>query len=80
MDIRKVQENQSLYKVGYTSGSVEKQIANAENESTYLYGPVKVCKEIQVANLDSEALETAIHHALANYRLNVDIIRRPMIE
>lgn len=72
-EIRKVQENHSLYKVGYTSGSVEKRIANAENESTYLYGPVKVCEEIQVANLNSEALETAIHHALANYRLDVDI-------
>ncbi|MGU9953903.1 GIY-YIG nuclease family protein [Limosilactobacillus fermentum] len=71
--VKKVQENHSLYKVGYTSGSVEKRIANAENESTYLYGPVKVCEEIQVANLDSEALETAIHHALANYRLDVDI-------
>lgn len=32
-----------------------------------------MCEEIQVANLDSEALETAIHHALANYRLDVDI-------
>ncbi|WP_436459764.1 hypothetical protein [Limosilactobacillus reuteri] len=42
-------------------------MANAENESTYLYEPVKVCKEIQVASLNSEALETAIHHALANY-------------
>lgn len=71
--VKRVQENHSLYKVGYTSGSVEKRIANAENESTYLYGPVKVCEEIQVANLDSEALETAIHHALANYRLDVDI-------
>lgn len=72
-EIRKIQENHSLYKVGYTSGSIEKRIVNAENESTYLYGPVKVCEEIQVAHLDSEALETAIHHALANYRLDVDI-------
>lgn len=72
-EIRKVQEKHLLYKVGYTSGSVEKRIANAENESTYLYSPVKVCEEFQVANLDSEALETAIHHALASYRLDVDI-------
>lgn len=71
--VKKIQENHSLYKIGYTSGSVEKRIANAENESTYLYGPVKVCEEIQVTNLDPEALETAIHHALANYRLDVDI-------
>ena len=72
-EVKKVQENHPLYKVGYTSGSVERRIANAENESTYLYGPVKVCEEIQVANLNSEALETAIHHALADYRLDVDI-------
>lgn len=26
-----------------------------------------------MANLNSEALETEIHHALANYRLDVDI-------
>ena len=71
--VKRVQKNHSLYKVGYTSGSVEKRIANAENESTYLYGPVKVVGEFQVANVDSEALETAIHHALANYRLDVDI-------
>ena len=72
-EVRRVQEEHSLYKVGYTTGSVEKRIANAENEPTYLYGPVKVCEEFQVSNLDSEALETAIHHALANYRLDVDI-------
>lgn len=72
-EVKRVQEDQSLYKVGFTSGSVQKRIANAENEATYLYGPVKICEEIQVANLNSESLETAIHHALANYRLDVDI-------
>lgn len=72
-EVKKVQEEHPLYKVGFTSGSVHKRIANAENESTYLYGPVRVCEEIQVINLDSESLETAIHHALANYQLDVDI-------
>lgn len=72
-EVQRVQEDHSLYKVGFTTGSVEKRIANAENEPTYLYGPVKICEEFQVTNLNSEALETAIHHALANYRLDVDI-------
>ena len=62
-----------MYKVGFTSGTVEHRIANAENESTYLYGPVKVVAEYQVINLNPEALETALHHALAQYRLDVDI-------
>ena len=64
---------QSLYKIGFTAGSVKKRIANAENEPTYLYAPVKLIEQIQVINLNPESLETAIHHALANYRLDVDI-------
>lgn len=72
-DVRRIQEDHPLYKVGFTSGTVEHRIANAENESTYLYGPVKVVAEYEVINLNPEALETALHHALAQYRLDVDI-------
>lgn len=72
-EVKKVQEEHPLYKVGYTNGSVQRRIANAENEATYLYGPVKICEEFQVVNINSEALETAIHHALSNYQLDVDI-------
>lgn len=72
-DVKRIQEDHPLYKVGFTSGTVERRIANAENESTYLYGPVKVVAEYQVINLNPESLETALHHALAQYRLDVDI-------
>lgn len=72
-DVKRIQEDHPLYKVGFTSGTVERRIANAENESTYLYGPVKVVAEYQVINLNPEALETALHHALSQYRLDVDI-------
>lgn len=72
-EIKRIQEDHPLYKIGFTSGTVEHRIANAENESTYLYGPVKVVAEYQVINLNPEALETALHHALAQYRLDVDI-------
>ena len=72
-DVKRIQEDHPLYKVGFTSGTVERRIANAENESTYLYGPVKVVAEYQVINLKPEALETALHHALAQYQLDIDI-------
>ncbi|MEL4236368.1 GIY-YIG nuclease family protein [Lactobacillus amylovorus] len=72
-DVKRIQEDHPLYKVGFTSGTIERRIANAENESTYLYGPVKVVAEYQVINLNPEALETALHHALTQYRLDVDI-------
>ncbi|MDF7639281.1 GIY-YIG nuclease family protein [Lactobacillus sp. ESL0791] len=71
--VKQIQANHSLYKVGFTSGSVQKRIANAENESTYLYAPVKIVEEIKIVNLNPESLETAIHHALSEYRLNVEI-------
>lgn len=72
-EVRRIQADHPLYKVGFTSGTVERRIANAENESTYLYGPVKEVAEYQVINLNPEALETALHHALARYRLEVDL-------
>ncbi|WP_334117516.1 GIY-YIG nuclease family protein, partial [Ligilactobacillus sp.] len=63
----------SLYKIGFTKNSVQQRIANAENESTYLYAPVKVVEQFQVINLNPEKLETAIHHVLEDYRLDVSI-------
>ena len=72
-DILRIRKRNPLYKVGFTSGSVEKRIANAENESTYLYGPVRLCEKVKVVNLDAEALETTLHHALKNYQLDVSI-------
>lgn len=71
--VLELEKEHPLYKVGFTSGTVEGRIANAENESTYLYAPVEVVEKIKVINLNPEALETAIHHALAQFRLDVDI-------
>ena len=71
--IKQIQAEHPLYKVGFTTGSVQARIANAENESTYLYGPVRLVGEIKVVNLKTEVLETALHHALAEYQLDVDI-------
>lgn len=71
--IKRIQAEHPLYKVGFTTRSVQVRIANAENESTYLYGPVQIAGEIKVVNLKAEVLETALHHALAQYQLDVDI-------
>lgn len=71
--IKRIQAEHPLYKVGFTTGSVQARIAYAENESTYLYGPVRLVGKIKVVNLKAEALETALHHTLAEYQLDVDI-------
>ena len=69
----RIQNEHSLYKVGFTVGSIQKRIANAENESTYLYAPVELVEEMKVVNLNAESLETALHHAMAEYQLDIDI-------
>lgn len=71
--IVRIQDDHPLYKVGFTVGSVQKRIANAENESTYLYAPVQLVEEMKVVNLNAEALETALHHAMVEYQLDIDI-------
>ncbi|MGG0739564.1 GIY-YIG nuclease family protein [Niallia taxi] len=64
----------NLYKIGFTTGSVENRIRNAENESTYLYAPVKIVTTFQVYNMNASKFEKAIHHALANNNLDVSIL------
>lgn len=64
----------NLYKIGFTSGSVEKRIRKAENESTYLYAPVEIIATYQVFNMNASKFETVIHHALANTNLDVSIL------
>lgn len=71
--ILEIEKTHDLYKVGFTTNTVESRIANAENESTYLYAPVQVIEKIKVINLNAKTLEKTIHHALAEYRLDVDI-------
>lgn len=63
----------NLYKIGFTTTSIKKRLANAENESTYLYAPVKVVAEFQVVNLWAVKLERAIHNALESYQFDVEI-------
>lgn len=63
----------NLYKIGVTTGDLKKRLANAENESTYLYAPVKIVTEYEVYNFSARKLETALHHALANRKLDIEI-------
>lgn len=63
-----------LYKIGFTKGSVEDRIRNAENQSTYLYAPVEIVTTYQVFNMNVSKFEKAIHHSLANNNLDVSIL------
>lgn len=49
-------------------------MSNAVKVSTYLYGPDSLFGEIKVEYCKAVALETALHHALAETQLDVDIL------
>lgn len=54
----------NLYKIGFTTSTVEERIANAEKESTYLMAPVKVEARYKIANMNSHVFETLLHQVL----------------
>lgn len=59
-----IKEEKNLYKIGFTTNSVEQRIANAEDEPTYLMAPVKIVATYKVVNLNSQKFEDLVHQLL----------------
>ena len=68
-----VQNLQNLYKIGYTTGSVENRIKNAQNDPTYLNAPVETVARYKCLNMNTQKLEHLIHHFFAEVRLNISL-------
>ena len=70
---REIQSLQNLYKVGFSTTSVEKRIVNAENEPTYLMSPVKVVAEYEAYNMNPQKFEKLLHRFLAKVCLDLKV-------
>ena len=75
-----IKEQKSLYKIGFTTGSVEQRIANAANEPTYLMAPVEIVASYKVVNMHSQKLEDLIHQLLKPVQFQVSIFDEQGIE
>lgn len=64
---------ENLYKIGYSSTSVQERIKNAENEPTYLMAPVKIESSWMVFNVNAQKFEQLIHQFFGNCCLEVDV-------
>lgn len=62
-----------LYKIGFTTNTVEERITNAENDPTYLVAPVKIIETYKVYNWDPYKLEGLIHQVLEPARFYVQV-------
>ena len=63
----------NLYKIGYSSISVQDRIKNAENEPTYLMAPVKIESSWMCYNMNAQKFEQLIHQFFGNSCLEVDV-------
>lgn len=60
-----------LHKIGFTRGTVEKRVRNAEKSPTYLMAPVDVVASYRAYNLRVSTLENLLHRVFADVRLEL---------
>lgn len=66
-----IAELNHLHKIGFTRGSVEARIKNAEKSPTYLMAPVEVVASYRTYNTRASALENLLHRVFAEVRLDL---------
>ncbi len=62
-----------IHKVGFTTGSVERRIADAKNQATYLLSEVEVVATYTLYNINANRLENVIHRFLESAKLEIEI-------
>lgn len=68
-----IRSQKNLYKIGFSTTSVEERIAHAEQEPTYLMAPVQVVATYHIVNLHSQRFEELIHRVLQEARFYVEV-------
>lgn len=63
----------NLYKIGFTTGTVEERIANAEHEPTYLMAPVMIVETFKIVNMNSHKFEALVHQVFEAVNYHVQI-------
>lgn len=61
-----------LYKIGFTTGTVEKRIAHAADQPTYLMAPVEIVASYRTYNLKTSVLEHLLHRVFGEVKLSVE--------
>ncbi len=67
-------ENRGIvHKIGVTSGSVEKRIANAKLDATFLLADVEIVATYELYNINRAKLENLIHRVFEPAKLEIRI-------
>ena len=70
---RELAEIKDLFKIGFSSGSVDERIKNAKNEATYLFADVKKVATYKIYNCNADKLESLLHRFFASSCLEIDL-------
>ena len=62
-----------IHKVGFTTSSVERRVADAENQATYLLAKVEIVATYKLYNINANRLERLIHRFLDPAKLDIEI-------
>ena len=68
-----IQNLANLHKIGFSRGSVEERIKNAESSTTYLMAPVKIIATYQCYNMNSQKFELLLHKFFGGACLDIDV-------
>ena len=68
-----IANQKDLYKIGFTTNTVEERIANATNDPTYLLAPVIIEASYKIVNLNSHIFESLIHQVLDAVQMQITI-------
>jgi hypothetical protein len=62
-----------LFKIGFTTGSVEQRIVAAKDDPTFLLAPVRPVKTYRVFNMSTVKLENLLHRFFGDAQLDIEI-------
>ena len=65
-----IKNQKNLYKIGFSTTTVEKRIANAENDPTYLMDKVKIVERWKTYNMNTQKFENLIHQFFSAVQFN----------
>jgi len=65
-----------LFKIGFTTGSVQERIRGAQEDPTFLMAPVHPVLTLEAINLNPNKFENIVHRFFSQARLDIQILDR----
>jgi len=72
-DKPEIKDIKHLYKIGFSTTTVEERIKNATQEPTYLMAEVRIIMTYKCFNMNTHKLELLLHNFFGSACLNVDV-------